>query len=163
VNRRLQSPNSYLSLRTPIPYVHHILPLFLPSYCIARNACVRVHGGRINNRDKVIGDLAIIQIGTQPPDQSTIYHSVLANSDSLVMSSTGRDVLLNFINVKPLASVIVGSQPSGIRSSSRNGRSVSMSPPKWVNNVEPLRNILSTRHRKAASRLLTWNCRTFYG
>ena len=83
----------------------------------------------------------MIQTGALPPDQSTIYHSFLANSDSSVMSSTGSDVLLNLVNVRPFASVIVGSQPSGNRSSSKNGRSVSMSPPKWVNNVEPLRNI----------------------
>ena len=77
------------------------------------------------------------------PKLHFIIYSALANSLSLVMSSTGIVVVLNFIIVKPLASVIVGSQPSGNRSSSRNGRSVSISPPKWVNNVEALRSCQS--------------------
>ena len=85
----------------------------------------------------------MIQMRT-PLSKDTFHDSFcLANAVSLVIISTGSTVVLNFIIVRPLASVIVGSQPSGNRSSIKKVRRVSISPPKMVNSVEPLGSTVS--------------------
>jgi hypothetical protein len=118
------------------------LPIILPRLKIV--ACINRRRSHGRSRITPVGGLSIIHMGAPPLTICTpVIHCPLANADSSVMSSTGSDVLLNFIIVRPLASVVTGSQPSGKRSSSKNGRSVSMSPPKWVNNVEPLKSIVS--------------------
>ena len=65
-------------------------------------------------------------------------HLVVGTFLSSTRISTGNTIVLNLAIVRPILSLIEGSQPSGIRSSSRRGLSVSTSPPKIASSVDAL-------------------------